>query len=198
MGKRKEITSKDNGKQKMWIIITVIIVFFAMAGYAGMSYYYSDRFFRGTTINGINCSGKTSEEAEQAVAKKAEDYLLEVKARNLKSQSINGKLIGYRYVSDGSISQYLDEQKPYKWVQGFWKKQNYTAKENMTYDKVKLKKQLEKLEKKRIRHHQKMLMWLIKIRSLKSYRKRKGIPWISMELIRHCQKRLLTKKEPLI
>ena len=120
MGKRKEITGKDNGKQKMWIMITVIIVFFAMAGYAGMSYYYSDRFFRGTTINGINCSGKTSEEAEQAVAKKAEDYLLEVKARNLKSQSINGKLIGYRYVSDGSISQYLDEQKPYKWVRGFW------------------------------------------------------------------------------
>ena len=78
MGKRKEITDKDNGKQKMWIMITVIIVFFAMAGYAGMSYYYSDRFFRGTTINGINCSGKTSEEAEQAVAKKAEDYLLEV------------------------------------------------------------------------------------------------------------------------
>ena len=127
MGKRKEITGKDNGKQKMWIMITVIIVFFAMAGYAGMSYYYSDRFFRGTTINGINCSGKTSEEAEQAVAKKAEDYLLEVKARNLKSQSINGKLIGYRYVSDGSISQYLDEQKPYKWVRGFWKKQNYSA-----------------------------------------------------------------------
>ncbi len=53
--------------------------------------------------------------------KKAEDYLLEVKARNLKSQSINGKLIGYRYVSDGSISQYLDEQKPYKWVQDFGK-----------------------------------------------------------------------------
>ena len=106
MGKRKEITSKDNGKQKMWIIITVIIVFFAMAGYAGMSYYYSDRFFRGTTINGINCSGKTSEEAEQAVAKKAEDYLLEVKARNLKSQSINGKLIGYRYVSDGIRKEY--------------------------------------------------------------------------------------------
>ena len=55
-------------------------------------------------------------------------------------------MIGYRYVSDGSISQYLDEQKPYKWVRGFWKKQNYTAKENMTYDKVKLKEQMEKLE----------------------------------------------------
>ena len=33
-------------------------------------------------------------------------------------------VIGYRYVSDGSISQYLDEQKPYKWVRGFWKKIN--------------------------------------------------------------------------
>ena len=38
MGKRKEITGKDNGKQKMWTIITVIIVFFAMAGYAGIRY----------------------------------------------------------------------------------------------------------------------------------------------------------------
>ena len=116
MGKRKEITSKDNGKQKMWIIITVIIVFFAMAGYAGMSYYYSDRFFRGTTINGINCSGKTSEEAEQAVAKKAEDYLLEVKARNLKSQSINGKLIGYRYVFLGCIILFFPKSpNPFIW-----------------------------------------------------------------------------------
>ena len=110
-------------KKKMWIIITVIIVFFAMAGYAGMSYYYSDSIFSGNNDTmELTVLGKTSEEAEQAVAKKAEDYLLEVKARNLKSQSINGKLIGYRYVSDGSISQYLDEQKPYKWVRGFWKK----------------------------------------------------------------------------
>ena len=127
-------------------MIAAMVLVAAGCAYAGVSYYYTNHFFEGTTINGINCSGKTSEEAEQAVAKKAEDYLLEVKARNLKSQSINGKLIGYRYVSDGSISQYLDEQKPYKWVRGFWKKQNYTAKENMTYDKVKLKEQLEKLE----------------------------------------------------
>ena len=96
MGKRKEITSKDNGKQKMWIIITVIIVFFAMAGYAGMSYYYSDRFFRGTTINGINCSGKTSEEAEQAVAKKAEDYLLAVHDREDRVSNISGSEIEYQ------------------------------------------------------------------------------------------------------
>lgn len=43
---------------------------------------------------------------------------------------------------------------------GILEKQNYTAKENMTYDKVKLKEQMEKLEcvKKRIRQHQKMLM----------------------------------------
>lgn len=70
MGKRKEITGKDNGKQKMWIMITVIIVFFAMAGYAGMSYYYSDRFFRGTTINGINCSGKHRKRQNRRLQKK--------------------------------------------------------------------------------------------------------------------------------
>ena len=36
--------------------------------YAGISYYYSDRFFEGTTINGVDCSGKTAYEAEQAIA----------------------------------------------------------------------------------------------------------------------------------
>ena len=148
MGKRKEITGKDNGKQKMWIMITVIIVFFAMAGYAGMSYYYSDRFFRGTTINGINCSGKTSEEAEQAVAKKAEDYLLEVKARNLKSQSINGKLIGYRYVSDGSISQYLDEQKLYKLIKDSFTHKRKNLRNNLiNYDIDKINEILKKYNK---------------------------------------------------
>lgn len=145
---RKETTEKDIGKQQnKTIIITIIAILFLIAAvYVGMAYYYSDKFFRGTMINGIDCSGKTSEEAEQAVAKKAEDYQLEVRARNLKPQIINGKVIGYRYISDGSISQYLDKQKSYRWIQGFWEKQNYTAKENMKYDKLKLKEQLEKLE----------------------------------------------------
>ena len=47
----------------------------AMAGvcaasvYGGMTYYYSGRFFEGTTINGIDCSGLTAYEAEEAIAK---------------------------------------------------------------------------------------------------------------------------------
>ena len=137
--------NKKSVKKGLIIGISSVAVLLA-AAYAGVGYYFHDHFYPGTVINETNFSLGTVEAAEAKIKEEAEDYLLEVKARNLKSQSINGKLIGYRYVSDGSISQYLDEQKPYKWVRGFWKKQNYTAKENMTYDKVKLKEQMEKLE----------------------------------------------------
>ena len=140
------MAKKKKSVKKGLIIGISSVVVLLVAAYAGVGHYFHDHFYPGTVINETNFSLGTVEAAEAKIKEEAEDYLLEVKARNLKSQSINGKLIGYRYVSDGSISQYLDEQKPYKWVRGFWKKQNYTAKENMTYDKVKLKEQMEKLE----------------------------------------------------
>ena len=54
-------------------------MFFAMAGYAGMSYYYSDRFLREQRSMELTVHGKTSEEAEQAVAKKQRIICMEVK-----------------------------------------------------------------------------------------------------------------------
>jgi len=45
----------------------------AGAAYVGVSYYYSDKFFEGTTVNGIDCSGKTAYQAEQEIAKAVEN-----------------------------------------------------------------------------------------------------------------------------
>ena len=110
-----------------------------------MSYYYSDKFFEGTSINGIDCSGKTAYEAEQKLAKTVENYSIEVDSRNLDPQTISGDQIGYSYVSDGSVLKLLKDQKPYEWIRGFFEKKSYTAAENTTYDKEKLKKQVKAL-----------------------------------------------------
>ena len=127
-------------------ITAAMVLVAAGAAYAGVSYYYSDKFFEGTTINGIDCSGKTAYQAEQEIAKAVEDYSIEVDSRNLEPQTISGEQIGYSYVSDGSVLRLLKEQKPYEWIRGYFEKKSYTAAENTTYDKEKLKAQVKELD----------------------------------------------------
>ena len=117
----------------------------AGTAYAGISYYYSDKFFEGTTINGIDCSGKTAYQVEQLIAKKVENYSIEVDSRNLDPQTILGDQIGYKYVSDGSVLKLLKAQKPYEWITGFSENRIYSTDENTTFDKEKLKAQVKTL-----------------------------------------------------
>ena len=49
-------------------IVAAMMIVSAGCAYAAVSYYYSNHFFRGTQINGLDCSGKTAYEVEQAIA----------------------------------------------------------------------------------------------------------------------------------
>ena len=136
---------KKHKALKITGITAAMILVSAGVAYAGMSYYYSDKFFEGTSINGINCSGKTAYEAEQLIAKTVENYSIEVDSRNLDPQTISGDQIGYSYVSDGSVLKLLKDQKPYEWIRGLFEKKSYTTAENTTYDKEKMKEQVREL-----------------------------------------------------
>ena len=48
------VRKKYKGLKITGIAVAMVIVS-AGAAYAGMSYYYSDKFFEGTSINGIDC-----------------------------------------------------------------------------------------------------------------------------------------------
>lgn len=119
----------------------------AVAGcaYAGMTYYYSDRFFEGTWINGIDCSGKTAYEVETALADKVQDYSIQVSSRNQEPQMITGEQINYQYLSTGETLQLLKNQKPYEWIKGFYEQKSYTVAENVAYDKTLLQQQVTAL-----------------------------------------------------
>ena len=138
------VRKKHKGLKITGIAAAMVLVS-AGAAYAGMSYYYSDKFFEGTSINGIDCSGKTAYEAEQEIAKTVDGYSIEVDARDQDPETIKGDQIGYSYVSDGSILKLLKAQKPYEWIQGYFEMKNYTVTENTTYDKEKLKEQVKAL-----------------------------------------------------
>jgi lipoprotein-anchoring transpeptidase ErfK/SrfK len=126
-------------------IIAAMLVVSAATAYAGISYYYSDRFFEGTSINGIDCSGKTAYEVEQEISEKVEDYSIEVASRNQETQVIEGSKINYKYLSNGEILNLLRQQKPYEWIRGYFEETSYTTSENISFDKTMLEAEVRSL-----------------------------------------------------
>lgn len=50
-------------------LIAAMVLVAAGCAYAGVSYYYTNHFFEGTTINGIDSSNKTAYEVEQEICR---------------------------------------------------------------------------------------------------------------------------------
>ena len=126
-------------------IVAAMLAVTAGCAYGAVTYYYSDRFFEGTFINGIDCSHKTAYEAEQAIAGQVENYSIEVLSRNQEPQIISGSAINYRYQSDGEVLNLLKQQKPYEWIRGFFETKSYSTSKNVTFDKNLLQSEVKEL-----------------------------------------------------
>lgn len=132
---------KYKGLQITGIIVAMAVVIVGCV-YGAVSYYYSDHFFEGTWINGINSSGMTAYEVENALADKVQNYSVQVTARNQEPQIINGNQINYQYLSSGEILQLLKKQKPYEWIKGYYEEKSYTVSEKVSYDKTLLQQEV--------------------------------------------------------
>ena len=139
------IQKKKHKGLKVTGIIAAILAVTAGCAYGAVTYYYADRFFEGTYINGIDCSNKTAYEVEQAIASTVEAYSIDVTSRNQDPQTISGSQIGYQYMSDGEVLNLLKQQKPYEWVRGFMETRSYNTQENVTFDKTLLQNEVKAL-----------------------------------------------------
>lgn len=130
---------------KIFGLVLLMIIVLGSCAYGGISYYFADRFFEGTWINGVDCSQKTAYEVEQLMKEKLSKYSIEVSSRNVAPQAINGEDIDYQYMSTGEILELLKKQKPYEWVKGLYEQKSYTVSENVGYNKTLLQEQLKSL-----------------------------------------------------
>ena len=136
---------KHKGARIFGLIMLMIVVLGGCA-YAAASYYFADRFFEGTWINGVNCSQMTAAEVENLFKQKFENYTIEVSARDQAPQTISGADISYQYLSTGEVLKLLKQQKPYEWVKGFMETRSYTTQENVTFDKSLLQSEVKELK----------------------------------------------------
>lgn len=137
--------AKKHKGARIFGLIMLMIVVLGGSAYAAASYYFADRFFEGTWINGVNCSQMTAAEVENLFKQKFENYTIEVSARDQAPQTISGADISYQYLSTGEVLKLLKQQKPYEWIRGLYEQKSYTVSENTGYNRTQLQEQLKTL-----------------------------------------------------
>ena len=113
------------------IVVLLLVVYFTIAS------SYKGRFLGRTTINGLNCSGKTVQEVNTAMNLQAKNYVLTLKERDGKTETINGGDIDLTYVDNGQVAALLDDISPYGWLWSQIRGTELTVQANMSYDETK-------------------------------------------------------------
>ena len=113
------------------IVVLILVVYFTIAS------SYKGRFLGRTTINGLNCSGKTVQEVNTAMNLQAKNYVLTLKEREGKAETINCGDIYLAYVDNARLAVLLDGISPYGWLWSQIRGTELTVQANMSYDETK-------------------------------------------------------------
>ena len=133
-------------EKKKKLIIAGAIVGGLLVIYIGISLYFINRFDFRTTINGMDCAGKTAEQAKEIIASKAEAYELEILERDDKSEKISGADIDLVSQLDDSIDELMADRSGFAWPVAIFKDSEYTIDALLQYDSVKLIKLINDLD----------------------------------------------------
>lgn len=108
-------------KGKKLLMRRILPVGVALAACTGCAYVvnsaqYHDRFLPGTTINGIDVSDKTVQEAEKAIRSQEEDYSLLLKFRGGSEATLDAGDVSLSFNCGPELQQILNEQNRLAWL----------------------------------------------------------------------------------
>lgn len=138
---KSTIKRKTNRKRlRRNIIITVIVGLLIplLCLYLYVSYYYGNRFYKDTVINGVNVSNMTLAEAEDVIDAQVKAYQLTLTGRNGVTDTVSGKSIVLHTVFEKSLSDLLEEQNKYSWPVNLFKPHENVVGTMLEYDETKL------------------------------------------------------------
>lgn len=129
-------------------IIKGIIISFStlLILYLGMTIYFKNHFFFGSTVSCINVSGKTLEEVEKQLPSEVEEYKLVLEEKGNIKEEIMGSDINLEYNSNGKVKELKEKQNPFTWVLGVLDKKDSKIENVVTYDEKLLKEALDSLD----------------------------------------------------
>ncbi len=108
-------------KTGVLLLIVLILLICTAGAYITIGVHYRTHFLRHTTLNGVDVSDYTAEEAEEQIAKEADTYRLVITGRELSDsepdqETIPGSDFDYHYVFHGEAQEFLAEQPSFLWL----------------------------------------------------------------------------------
>lgn len=131
----------ENKKLKKWMIAGSILGFILI--YLGLAVFFSFHFFPGTTINGVNVSGKNVEAVKRHVTQEVKNYKIKVEAREDKTEVLTGNDIKLKPIFDGTLQKELQKQNCFAWPKGMFQKKNIEMGTMVYYDKEAMKNKVK-------------------------------------------------------
>lgn len=131
---------------KRFILIVSMFFMMVAAVYLAIGLYYSTRFFPGSYVNGVDCSGLTVEEVEEILADSVTDYQLTVIERGGKEEVIDGSVIDFSYVSTGAVKELQESQNSFNWTYTFFHPEDHSMVVETSYSQELLRMAMEKMD----------------------------------------------------
>ena len=135
---------KEHTHLVIWGLIVIILVLFLI--YLGFAAFYSSHFLPGTTINGVDASGKNVEAIEEQIAQEMNEYEIKIIAREGKTEVLKGEDIVLKPIFDGSIQKELKEQDCFIWPAAFFDEFQIQIETMVFFDKAALKRKVNTLD----------------------------------------------------
>lgn len=130
-----EFISKSNNK--FFFYITALISSISILYIAGFL-FFSNHFLVGSTVNGVNVSGKTVAQLNEALKLKTTTYTLKILERNNVTEYMDGKDIGLNFTPGDESQRIKNLQNPYTWVVNMFTRQTAVMTNSLTYNEDKL------------------------------------------------------------
>ena len=132
--------------KKKWLIIGGIVLASLCVIYLGIGMYLSDKFLPGTTINGVNCFGKTVAEVETELKGIVDGYKLEITDVNGNVEECNATDFEMNYEAAPDVEKLQKAQNSYVWIKGLFQEQTEEIKIQYNFSEEALDQTIAALE----------------------------------------------------
>lgn len=133
-----------SGKKRIGLVFVCIFTVIAII-YVAFAIFFQSHFSFGTTIDGIDVSGRSVERVQELIRAEIEGYSLELQEREGKTEVIYGSSFSIEPVFQGEIEELLKQQNGFMWIAALFKKEQLELEKVVSYDDKALETALEAL-----------------------------------------------------
>lgn len=133
-------------KKKRSKIIAASIAGGILLVYLGFSFFFMNHFYFRTKINDVSFSGKTVEDVENYMKQQVSNYILTLKERDGKTETIQGTAIDLQYKNGQGVEELKKKQNPFLWFTAFFGRNDAETIVEVSYNEEKLNQVMGNLE----------------------------------------------------